>query len=219
MFFTHISDPLYSWCPYTAARIENCIFGVLWFPTCPGGRNHGQDDVCRGGPGNCCLSNNSNFQQTPIPIFHLVFKIATQSSGLLVDPACRRGKTGKKVTALLTQPDNWLAVGQYGHRRPFVGVNIFHFILLCIFQCDVLSKGKAMKIQIFYQWRSVLIFMKVKLEMKFSTFFSGNEKEQRMRFFWKTLTHVDSRHLILNIKKVKYFFVILPCTCSYYANS
>ena len=171
------------------------------------------------GPSNCCLSNNSHFQQTPIPIFHLVFKIATQSSGLLVDPTCRRGKTGKKVTALLTQPVNWLTVGQYGHRRPFVGVNIFHYILLCVFQCDVLSKGKAMKIQIFNQWMSVLIFMKVKLEMKFSTFFSGNEKEQRMRFFWKTPTHVGSRHLILNIKKVKYFFAILPCTCSYYANS
>ena len=72
--------------------------------------------------GNCCLSNDSHFQQTPIPIFHLVFKIAAKSPGLLVTLTCRRAKTGKRsqrlniVDSTCQLSANRLTVnaGQYG---------------------------------------------------------------------------------------------------------
>ena len=65
----------------------------------------GRTMFAAGPPGNCCLSNNSHFQQTPIPIFHLVFKIAAES--LVPALTCRgpRAKTGKgRSSTLLTQP-------------------------------------------------------------------------------------------------------------------
>ena len=73
----------------------------------------GRTMFAAGPPGNCCLSNNSHFQQTPIPIFHLVFKIAAES--LVPALTCRgpRAKTGKgRSSTLLTQPvsSDWLSM-------------------------------------------------------------------------------------------------------------